>query len=143
MRHPNAENGAKAPSAPPQRPSAAPGAGGTDPAGDPGLVSGAGRARYKAMALHYENQTIKLGLALRRGLRYQLADVRRESSGLGATVRASIERIIDQTAPRLAVMTNELDRRRLIRAELRRLRWMVKTELPRSLRRLRQAGSAT
>jgi hypothetical protein len=101
---------------------------------------GQGRTRYKAAVLHYENASIKLGMALQRGLRYPLASVKRESLGLGQTVRAAVERIIDQTAPRLAVMTHELDRRRLINAELRRLRWMIKSELPRSLRRMRAEG---
>lgn len=104
----------------------------------------AGRTLYKAVTLDYENRSIKLEMALRRGLRYPLGLVKRESLGLGATVRAAMERIIDQTAPRLAVMTNDLDRRRLIQAELRRLRWLVKSELPRSLRRMRAeaAGAA-
>ena len=54
----------------------------------------------------------------------------------------AVERVIDQTAPRLAVMTNDLDRRRLLDAELRRLRWMVKSEIPRALRRMRASGQA-
>ncbi len=103
---------------------------------------GGGRTKYKAAVLHYENSTIKLGMALARGLRYPLASVRRESMGLGHTVRAAMERLIDQTAPRLAVMTSDLDRRRLIAAELRRLRRMVKSELPRALRRMRNEGSS-
>lgn len=109
--------------------------------GMPGVEQPGGtRARYKLAALHYENQSIKLEMALRRGLRYPLALVKQEAGGIGATVRAAIERIIDQTAPRLAVMASDLDRRRLLDAELRRLRWMVKSELPRALRRMRAAG---
>lgn len=102
--------------------------------------AGGSRARYKLAALHYENQSIKLEMALRRGLRYPLALVRQEAGGIGATVRAAIERIIDQTAPRLAVMRDDLERRRLIDAEVRRVRWMLKRELPRALRRMRAAG---
>jgi len=100
-----------------------------------------GRTHYKAAVLHYENSSIKLEMALRRGMRYPRGLVKREALGMGSTVRAAMERIIDQTAPRLAVMTNELDRRRLIETELRRLRWMVKQELPRSLRRMRAESS--
>lgn len=100
-----------------------------------------GRMHYKTAVLHYENSSIKLEMALRRGLRYPRGLVKREALGMGSTVRAAMERIIDQTAPRLAVMTNDLDRRRLIEAELRRLRWMVKQELPRSLRRMRVESS--
>lgn len=102
---------------------------------------GAGRTRYKAMSLHFENQSIKLEMALRRGLRYPLDTVRREALALGATVRAALERVIDQTAPRLAIMATDLERRRLLDAEFRRLRWMIKSELPRALRRMRAAGT--
>ncbi len=109
--------------------------------GMPGVEQPGGtRARYKLAALHYENQSIKLEMALRRGLRYPLALVRQEAGGIGSTVRAAIERIIDQTAPRLAVMRDDLERRRLIDAEVRRVRWMLKRELPRALRRMRAAG---
>lgn len=112
--------------------------GGPGGAGSDG--AGAARTRYKALALQYENQQIKLEMALRRGLRYPLASVRREAAGLGATLRAAMERIIDQTAPRLAVMGSDLDRRRLLEAELARVRWMLKRELPRALRRMRVEG---
>ena len=107
----------------------------------PGVEQPGGtRARYKLAALHYENQSLKLEMALRRGLRYPLALVKQEAGGIGATVRAAIERIIDQTAPRLAVMRDDIERRRLIDAEVRRVRWMLKRELPRALRRMRAAG---
>lgn len=102
--------------------------------------AGGSRARYKLAALHYENQSIKLEMALRRGLRYPLALVKQEAGGIGATMRAAIERIIDQTAPRLAVMRDDAERRRLIDAEVRRVRWMLRRELPRALRRMRSAG---
>lgn len=101
---------------------------------------GRGRTEYKAMVLHYENSNIKMEMALRRGLRYPRDLVKREAASLGGTTRAALERIVDQLAPRLAVMTNDLERRRLIDAELRRLRWLIKGELPRSLRRMRQAA---
>lgn len=104
---------------------------------------GGSRQRYKLAALHYENQSIKLEMALRRGLRYPLALVKQEAVGIGATMRAAIERIIDQTAPRLAVMRDDIERRRLIDAEVRRVRWMLKRELPRALRRMRAAGGKT
>lgn len=113
-------------------------------AGQPGAtiaVANGGRAKWKAMTLAYENQTIKLEMALRRGMRYTIADAKREANGLGATLRAAMKRLIDQTAPRLAVMRSDAERRRLIAAELRRVRWMIKTDLPRALRRLRQANA--
>jgi hypothetical protein len=113
------------------------------PAGE-GNATGGGetRTRYKAVAMQYENQSIKLEMALRRGLRYPIALVKRESLGIGSSLRAAVERVIDQCAPRLAVMTNDLDRRRLLDAELRRLRWMIKAEIPRALRRMRASGQA-
>lgn len=114
------------------------------PAGDGNATGGDGntRTRYKAVAMQYENQSIKLEMALRRGLRYPLALVKRESLGIGSSLRAAVERVIDQCAPRLAVMSSDLDRRRLLEAELRRLRWSVKAELPRALRRMRGSGAA-
>lgn len=109
---------------------------------DVAVTTEGARTRYKVVSMQYENQSIKLEMALRRGLRYPLALVKREALGIGSSVRAAIERVIDQTAPRLAVMTNDLDRRRLLDAELRRLRWMIKSELPRALRRMRASGQS-
>lgn len=117
----------------------------TQPVGEGNATAAGGgetRTRYKAVAMQYENQSIKLEMALRRGLRYPLALVKRESLGIGSSLRAAVERVIDQCAPRLAVMTNDIDRRRLLDAELRRLRWMVKSEIPRALRRMRASGQA-
>lgn len=94
----------------------------------------------KTLLMHYENSAIKLEMALRRGLRIELAAAKREAIGIGAILRAGIERVIDQTAPRLAASSNELDRRRIVAAEVRRLRWMLKRELPRALRRMKDAG---
>ena len=132
---PKAENGTAGPqTATPPQPTSD---GNATPAGD-----GNTRTRYKAVAMQYENQSIKLEMALRRGLRDPLALVKRESLGIGSSLRAAVERVIDQCAPRLAVMTNDLDRRRLLDAELSRLRWMVKSEIPRALRRMRASGQA-
>jgi hypothetical protein len=100
-----------------------------------------GRAKAKAALMHYENGLIKLEMALRRGLRFERAAVQREAAGLGAMVRAGIERVIDQCAPRLAAAQNELDRRVIIDKELKRLRWMIKRELPRALRRMKDANN--
>lgn len=97
-----------------------------------------GRTRFKTLALQYENQTIKLELALRRGMRYQISDVRREAYAIGATLRASVERLIDQVAPRLAVLASAEERERLLRAEVAALRRMVRAEFPRALRRMRK-----
>ena len=100
-----------------------------------------GKRGAKAALMHYENSAIKLEMALRRGLRFDLAAAKREGLALGAMLRAGIERVIDQTAPRLAAAGNELDRRLIIDREIRRLRWMLKRELPRGLRRIKEAGA--
>lgn len=99
------------------------------------------RAGWKAQILAYENAAIRLEIALRQGKRYPLADVEREAQSLGAMLRAGFERLIDQTAPRLAVATDRAERRRLIDAELRTLRSLVRSEMPRALRRMRASGA--
>ena len=101
---------------------------------------GGGRAAPQAVRLRYENDQIKIEMALRRGLRYDLAATGREAGGLGAMVRAGLERVIDQTAPRLAAAADALARRQIIEREVRRLRWMIRREMPRALRRMREAG---
>lgn len=113
---------------------------GSGGAADEPLVPDEGRAVHKARALHFENQQIRLELALRRGERYILAGTRREAQGLGGMLRAAFERLIDQTAPRLAVMHSDFERRALINAELRRIRRLFRREQPAILRRLRTSG---
>ena len=100
-------------------------------------TDGSSRAKAKALLMHYENSMLKLEMAMRRGLRFERAAVRREATGLGAMLRAGIERVIDQTAPRLAASANELQRRQILEAEIRRLKFIIKREIPRALRRMR------
>lgn len=110
----------------------------------PGATHGAeseGRARHKAAALDYENKSIRLEMDLRDGRRYPIEAVKREGAGIGATLRAAFERLTDQTAPRLAVMPGAAERSRLLRQELARVRQMIKTDLPRALRRLREIAA--
>lgn len=102
---------------------------------------GGSRNKAKTLLIHYENSQIKLEMALRRGLRLDRSAVKRESTGLGAMLRAGIERVIDQTAPRLAAAGNELERRRILQGEIKRLRWIFRRELPRALRRIKEAGA--
>lgn len=94
------------------------------------------RAKFKGMVLHYENQTLKIDMMLRRNLRFQKADMRREAQAIGNAMRASLERLIDQTAPRLAVMQNRASRAELIATEIKNLQRLIKAEFPRALRRL-------
>ena len=101
-------------------------------------IDPSGRAKAKALLMHFENSSLKLEMALRRGLRFERAAVKREATSLGAMLRAGIERVIDQTAPRLAACGSDIERRQVIDKEIRRLRWMVKRELPRALRRMKE-----
>lgn len=103
-------------------------------------IDDTGRAKAKTLLLHYENGSIKIEMALRRGMRYERAAVKREAADLGAMLRAGIERVIDQTAPRLAASGDAAERRRILEAEIHRMRRMIKRELPRALRRMREAG---
>ena len=74
--------------------------------------------------MHYENSQIKLEMALRRGLRVDLAAAHREAAGIGAMLRGGIERVIDTTAPRLAAASNDIERRVIVEREIRKLRWI-------------------
>ena len=99
------------------------------------------RAKAKAALLHYENSAIKLEMALRRGYRLPIGAVRDETAGIGAMLRAGIERVVDQTAPRLAACKNDLQRRQIVAEALRRLKWIIKREIPRGLRRMKERGA--
>jgi hypothetical protein len=101
------------------------------------------RAKFKAMAMHFENQSIKLEMALRRGLRFDKAALKDEAHGLGNTLRAALERLIDQTAPRLAMLKTRNERMRLLEIEKQALRRLVKGEFPRALRRMKKRGAST
>lgn len=112
----------------------------TPPITDAGLgLEDSGRAKAKALLMHYENSLLKLDMSLRRGMRYDLPAVRREAASLGALIRSGIERVIDITAPRLAACTSDMQRRAILATELRRLRWVVKREMPRALRRMKDS----
>lgn len=141
-----ANRGAAIPTAQPQQKNATAARSGAsvpslDAAGLPQSGDDGSRTKAKALLLHYENAGIKLEMALRRGLRLDRAAVRREAAGLGAMLRAGIERVVDQTAPRLAAAGSELERRRILDGEIRRLRWIIKREMPRALRRMKDAGA--
>lgn len=117
-----------------------------DVAAQPGGATGGegiestGLARYKAIVLHFGNESIKLEMALRRGIRHPAAAVQRESFGLGIALRAAVERLIDQMAPRLAATHDEAERAALLRRECAALARSMKTEFVQAARRLRQAG---
>lgn len=120
-----------APSAPMSPPASASAGEGEQPqAEDPG------RATFKAQLLGWQNKTLRVELDRLSGRRLEREATLREASGLGATLRAAVERLIDQTAPRLAVATGAAERARLLGNEIKGVRRMLKAEYPRALRRL-------
>jgi hypothetical protein len=116
----------------------------TDSAPDSDLggiaTGGQNKARYKSITLHFENQLIKLGMALHSSRRYYKQDVKDEAHALANAVRAGIERVIDQTAPRLAVIPGHADRGYLLRRAMRQVARMINREYPNALRRLRKSA---
>ena len=97
-----------------------------------------GRARYKAILLHTETQQIKLEMALERGLRFRLEDAEREARAIAAGLRGALERLVDLSAPRLAITSDPAERRRILTKEIAALRRETKREFPRAMRRLTQ-----
>ena len=96
------------------------------------------RASYKSQVMFYENEQLKIEMLLRSGKKFDLSDVRREAQTIGNTFRASLERLVDQTAPRLSVMKSCQERQQLLSTELRKLKTVIKTEFPRALRRMKK-----
>ena len=144
---PKADQAAKNPTAAPKPPPASPKPPSASEQTAPPLQgidlgSEGGRQKAQTARMHYENSEMKLAMAIIRGLRYYSHLVKRESSHLGDTLRAGIERVIDQTAPRLAAARNAVERRRILDTEIRKLRWMAKREMPRALRRMQEQGRA-
>lgn len=108
---------------------------------DSGMEPEEGRARAKALLMHYENQQLKIEMAMRRGLRFERAAVKREAFEIGAMLRAGLERVIDHTAPRIAAAASRDERLRVLQGEVAHLRGMLKREVPRAARRLRDSGN--
>lgn len=94
------------------------------------------RAKYKAVTMHFENQSQKLNIALAQGLRFDNRAVRDEASGIGNTLRAAIERLIDTTAPRLAIAKTREERERILITEIAEMRKTIKNAFPRAFIRL-------
>lgn len=99
---------------------------------------------FTARRIDAQNKLVKLGMQLRAARRFPVEGMRREALALGGTLRAALERLVDQTAPRLAVISDRSVRRDLLESETRQLRRDLRREFVRSLRRLRSihAGGA-
>lgn len=95
------------------------------------------RARWEADKLAWQNRLLLVSLDLQSGARIPRPALQREAHGLGATLRATVERLIDQTAPRLAAAASDADRRRLLAAEIGAARRLLRREFGAALRRLR------
>lgn len=113
---------------------------GIDPAAD---VSGALRAAAEADRLAWQNQLLELALALTRGTRLPRQALTREAQALGNALRGAVERLIDQTAPRLAAAPSAAERRRLLQGEIAAARRQLRAEFGRSMRRLRPDGTVS
>lgn len=108
-------------------------------AADPGPL----RAKLQAQRWHWRNALVQLEMDLESGARLDRAAAIAQAAALGGTLRAAIERLIDQTAPRLAAATHPADRRRILQQQIGAIRRELRREFPAALRRLQsQAGDA-
>jgi len=98
------------------------------------------RQHYERETQALKNKSKELNFDLALGKRFMVSDVRREALALGNTLRATVERLIDQTAPRLSVMSDSALRKQLLQDELKVLRTVIKSEFPRAMRRLKKGN---
>jgi len=96
------------------------------------------RQFYERQLQQTKNDHKALDFDLALGKRFLINDVRREAQALGNTLRASLERLVDQTAPRLAVTKDKKLRKQLLLDEIKKLNRVIKAEFPRAMRRLRK-----
>ena len=111
-----------------------------DPAARPARVDGQDRTALQAARLAAENAITKMDLGLLKGSRLLLADVGRESQGLGARLFDHLHRVVDQFAARLAAAPDPAEQARLLRRELHQVGRAYDRGGVDSLRRLKAAG---
>ncbi len=110
----------------------------------PAAADGAPRlADYTQSLLASQNALARLSIQLRTHKRYPADALHDEAQALGATLRGALERLVDQTAPRLAVQSDPAARRALLDEQVNALGRTLRREMPRALRRLRLAGKKT
>jgi hypothetical protein len=110
----------------------------------PAAADGAPRlADYTQSLLASQNALARLSIQLRTHKRYPADAMHDEAQALGATLRGALERLVDQTAPRLAVQSDPGARRALLEEQVKALGRTLRREMPRALRRLRLAGKKT
>jgi hypothetical protein len=100
-------------------------------------------ADYTQSLLASQNALARLSIQLRTHKRYPADAIQDEAQALGATLRGALERLVDQTAPRLAVQSDPGARRALLEEQVKALGRTLRREMPRALRRLRLAGKKT
>ena len=98
-------------------------------------------AWYGAQKIRAQNRLVLLGMALRAHRSYPLDGIEREAAALGGILRSAFDRLVDQTAPRLAIERSAEGRRAMIEAEIAEVRRIFRREFPRALRRLRMGPS--
>ena len=95
-------------------------------------------AEYTQQLLSAQNALVRLAIDLRTHRLYPLAAIEREAQALGSTLRGALERLVDQTAPRIAVCSDDAQRAAVLEGEIHMIRQAMRREMPRAMRRLRQ-----
>lgn len=101
---------------------------------------GPGIAHYRKVELIAAINTAKLDIALRTGESFPVADIGSHAGALGATLRASLERLVDTTAARLTLAHTNAARVELIKAETTSIRRLMTKQFIRSIRALRESA---
>lgn len=101
---------------------------------------GPGIADYRKAELMAAIDTAKLQISLRTGERFPVQEIGNHANALGATLRASLERLVDTTAARLTLATTHATRVDLLRTEAASIRRLMTKQLVRSIRALREGG---
>jgi len=94
---------------------------------------------YRIDRMTADNARLLLALDLSTHRRYVASRALSEAHGLGATLRAQCERLVDQVAAQLAARSDPAARRLILQTEVRRLSNAVRASFPAALRRLRDA----
>lgn len=112
---------------------------GTIPGGLPGGPPEPGTLPYwTARRLAAQNALALISLQLRQHQRYPMEDIRREAYAIGSVLRGALDRMVDQSAPRLVAAGPE-ERARLLGTELALIHRTLRAEFLRAMRRIRKS----
>lgn len=98
------------------------------------------RASFKSISLEFENKSTRLEMQLASGERYRNPVINDAAQTLGNTLRASVERLVDQVAPHLAVIQDPAQQKAHVENEVRDIRKLIKQEMMRAMRAMDQRG---